>query len=60
MSGNEGRDMHPANLVYDTTWIAKLTRRHEYLRFSECRRHRMASKSSMTSSAKLSREEPNA
>jgi hypothetical protein len=31
MSGNEGWDMHPANLVYDTTWIAKLTRRHEYL-----------------------------
>src|SRR6267154_195201 len=22
----KGRDMHPANLVHDTTWIAKLTR----------------------------------
>jgi hypothetical protein len=32
MSGNKGRDMHPANLVHDTTWIAKLTRWHEYLR----------------------------
>ena len=23
MSRNKGRDMHPANLVHDTTWIAK-------------------------------------
>ena len=29
MPGNKGRDMIPANLVHETTWIAKLTKRHE-------------------------------
>jgi hypothetical protein len=59
MAGNEGRDMYPANLVHETAWIAKLTRRLDHLRSASVDGTGDL-KSPMTSSANLSREEPDA
>jgi hypothetical protein len=60
MSSNTGGTLGPVTCVHDTAWIAELLGDAKVCPSSECRCAERPIRSSMASSAKLSREEPDA